>query len=114
MLPPGMKFCGTCGTLGTQLPSSFNFAQNGTNHLPHAPSFAPVANKHVAAPNPKLQTEAGKLMLLLARERIFLYFHWIVALSVQGVGFFIANKCYHEYMGDDMTRLVMSLTPLFS
>ncbi len=110
-LMPGVRFCAGCGSAVGQAQPSYDFAANGTTHRAHAPSFAPLSAKHFAAPDPKLQTEAGKIMLLLARERLFLYMHWAIALTVQGIGCWIAYQCYTGYIGDDLTRLMMASTP---
>ena len=76
------------------------------------PNFATVAPRHIRNPNNELRTEAAKLMLLLARERLFLYSHWLIFLAINLFGFWMALKCYNEYFGDDLTKLMMGSTTL--
>src|SRR5438477_1165 len=98
MLQAGMAFCGLCGSPATPVSNSYDFAAQGTAQLAHAPSFAPISQRHINAPDPKLQAEALKLMVLIARERVFLYLHYLIAFAVQAVGFWIAMKCYYDYI----------------
>lgn len=51
-------------------------------------------------------------MILLARERLFLYMHWLIFLAVNLFGLWMALKCYNEYLGDEMTKIMMGSTPL--
>lgn len=112
LLDPGAKFCGGCGSVVRTAQANFDFSARGHKRAATAPSFAPVSRKHRSAPSPELQAEAGKLMLLLARERLFLYMHWIICLSVHFFGFWLTWVCYVDYIGDELTRLMMASTPL--
>lgn len=76
------------------------------------PDFVMVAKHRVKGPSEELRAEANKLMVLLARERIFLYMHWLIFLGLNLWGFWLALKCYNEYLGDEMTKLMMGSTPL--
>ena len=60
----------------------------------------------------ELQDELGKLIVLLARERVFLYLHCSVFLSLNLFGFWSALKAYHDFVCDDLTKFIMALTPL--
>ncbi len=109
----GAKYCSNCGSLiDSRLISSY-VQEQVTEQLPlSVPNFAPVSQRHGKAPSEELRAEAGKLMVLLARERIFLYMHWLIFLGINLIGFWIAHKCYTEYLGDDLTRIMMSSTPI--
>ena len=49
---------------------------------------------------------------MLARERFFLIMHAALFLATNLIGFFLALKCYLEFIGDPMSKLVMATTPL--
>ncbi len=105
------KFCSNCGsTVDRQMLQRQQMASDSPP--PTVPFFAPVAPRHVRAPNSEMLAEAGKLMILLARERLFLYFHWIWFLFLNFIGVWLAFKCYNEYVGDEFTRIMMGSTPL--
>ncbi len=110
---PGAKFCCDCGSVIDYHTAAPQAAAPlpGQTHEP-VPTFAPVSPRHVRAPNNEQRAEAARLMILLARERLFLYFHWLGFLVVNIVGFWIACKCYNEYLGDDLTKLMIGMTPL--
>jgi len=109
----GAKFCSECGTVIDQSTAAQYAQLHEARHgHPAAPSFATVAQSHVRGPNEGLRVEAGKLMLLLARERLFLYIHWLFFLGINAFGVWTALKCYNEYFGDDMTRIMMGSTPI--
>ena len=106
------KFCSNCGTIIDHRLIGQFAASHGSGESLTVPEFAPVAPRHIRTPNNELRGEAAKLMLLLARERLFLYTHWLVFLGLNLFGVWMAMKCYSEYLGDDMTRLMMGSTPL--
>jgi hypothetical protein len=102
--PQDAKFCGDCGAsaAGATLP---------TKHLEHAPNFAHVkANAEIPK---ELSEELGGTIVLLARERIFLYMHCLLFLAINLFGFWLSMKIYNGYDCDELTRGVISLTPLF-
>jgi hypothetical protein len=78
----------------------------------HVPKFA-----HVSRVNPELarqrQVELAKLMVLLARERLFLLFHFGVWLCVNLIGFWMSLKCYNEFIGDEMTKIMIGCSPFW-
>lgn len=120
-LEPEAKFCGSCGFIVA--PPTFNIDQfpehkdmliaaveqkSAPQSLPDfAVSGLPVEN----AKSKQLIDEAHKLMVLLARERLFLYMHWIVFLVVNVFGFWVAYKCYFDFIGDEMTKMMVASTP---
>lgn len=103
----GAKFCGQCGALTAV------YGQNpAQSESPTVPSFAPISARHQGRISPQMREELGQLMVLLARERLFLYLHWLIFLASNLFGFWLAVKCYQEYIGDEMTKIMMSSTPL--
>jgi hypothetical protein len=132
------RFCGECGAPGrarhSHQPSSENrnFAQSFAAHrapgpmlqsadhasgaktqlLQRAPQKAPSFAKPKTEVSQELKEELAKLIVLLARERIFLYMHCGIFLTANLFGFYVAMRCYNGYIGDEMTKLIMSLTPL--
>lgn len=95
------KFCGNCGCV--------NRNPAGQASLP---KFAtPLAGKRAPIP-PQLHDELTLLMMTLLRERIFLIGHCGLFLIANLVGFGLAIQAYTGFIGDEMTKLVISLTPL--
>ncbi len=83
-----------------------------TQLLQRAPQKAPSFAKPKTDVPQELKEELAKLIVLLARERIFLYMHCGIFLTANLFGFYVAMRCYNGYIGDEMTKLIMSLTPL--
>lgn len=108
----GAKFCSECGTVIDHRMVVHYEAKTELQPALAVPNFAPVAQRHKKGPSEELRAEAGKLMVLLARERIFLYMHWLIFLGINLWGFWLALKCYNEFIGDEMTKLMMGSTPL--
>jgi hypothetical protein len=135
------RFCGECGApgrsrhgshQGQQSGDNRNFAQSFAAHrspgpmlqsaehangvktqlLQRAPQKAPTFAKPKTEVSQELKEELAKLIVLLARERIFLYMHCGIFLTANLFGFYIAMRAYNGYIGDEMTKLLMSLTPL--
>jgi hypothetical protein len=59
----------------------------------------------------ELRKEAAKVMVLLARERICLYFHWALFIGLNLLGCWLAVRCYFEFIGDEMTKSMVASTP---
>ncbi len=76
-----------------------------------APSFAGVSPT-LRSVNPALQEELSKTIVLLARERLFLYFHCLIFLGLNLLGFWLSLKAHAEYNADELTKTVIALTPL--
>lgn len=106
------KFCGNCGALSGDARTASPQPVVGTRQMPTVPAFAPVAPRAVPGAIAELREEQAKLLILLVRERLFLYLHWLGFLSTNLFGIWLALKCYNEYLGDEMTRLMMASTPL--
>jgi len=102
--PRKSKFCTNCGKP--------NGSEATSNHLPCTPAFAEVKLPGNQLITQELQAEMGKLLIAIARERFFLYFHWLVFLSVHILGFLLAFKVYQEVQADEASKILFSLTPL--
>lgn len=79
-----------------------------------APGFV---QKSQATPRQKgvsesLIREMQSLNALLLREKFFLVMHWSIFLAANLLGLYLASKCYYGFMGDEVTRFVLALTPL--
>lgn len=131
------NFCGECGAPQEVQQKQQGFAQSfqhaQTFHAPQqqaapvhagiqhvvqqkavtAPSFAQVQKNRAKRPVPKeLQEELGKLLCLLARERLFLYMHCVIFLVLNATGIFLSTRAYHGYIGDEITKTIIAMTPL--
>ena len=78
------------------------------------PSFAHFHAANPPAVNKELQAEAAKLIVLLARERLFLVFHIGLYLSLNLIALMLANKCYTEFIGDEVSKFIMAMTPFIA
>jgi hypothetical protein len=76
-----------------------------------APKFASVAPQ-ITHVDPALRAELTKHVVLLARERLFLYLHCINFLIINAFGFWLSLKAYNEYNADELTKTIIALTPL--
>jgi hypothetical protein len=117
-------------------PDSFikAFQRTGTVHHPDSPqtTFDPESparsvapNVHPTTPNfarpngtrrdisPELKGEISNVLCGLAREKVFLVFHWCVFLGMNFLGLFLAFTAYNQYIGDELTKCVMGFTPIF-
>ena len=108
----GAKYCGNCGAVANQPDVQTNNRSAVELPKPAVPNFVPVAPRPVPAAVAHLNEEESKLTVLLVRERLFLYMHWLIFLSANIFGLWLTLKCYHEYMADEMTRIMMACTPL--
>lgn len=106
------RFCGECGVV-TSLPqemaspSSTRFAELGSR-IDSIPIFVSPASSSVPA---KILAEIEDVKTSLAREQLLLFTNIALFLAVNAFGFWLALKCYYEFIGDDLTRLIMALTP---
>lgn len=80
---------------------------------PDAPTFARVKQKNQQQIPTELKEEIGKLVVSLAKQRLFLLMHWCIFLGLNLTGLLIACKAYNGYIGDEMTKCVMAFTPMF-
>ncbi len=105
------RFCGECGA--SMHRPQMETAQSTRNNAPggsQTPSFARPKTRHTA--DPKVTRELSTLLVLLMRERIFLIMHWAIFVTLSLIGFGLAMKCYTEFHGDDMSKLMMAITPM--
>ena len=84
-----------------------NYAERKTARQA-VPAFA-MRNQKISK---ALQEEISGLQANIIREQIFLILHWICFVVTNLVGFAIALKCYNEFIGDEMSKLMMASTPL--
>lgn len=116
-LEPEAKFCGHCGFIVAS--GNFNVdyldfvrAKGEAASAPaRAPSFATSGIPVESETTRRMISEANKLMILLARERIFLFLHWAVFIGINLFGCWMAWKCYADFLGDEMTKIMMASTP---
>jgi hypothetical protein len=102
----GAKFCTGCGE-----PKS-NVVQPVRTQV--APVFSHLHSTQQARGVPKeLQEELGKLMVAIARERLFLYFHWLCFLAFHFSGFMLAYNMYQDFAGDEASKIIVCLPSLF-
>ncbi|MFN8553889.1 MAG: hypothetical protein U0103_20640 [Candidatus Obscuribacterales bacterium] len=131
------RFCGECGAPGRQRQSTSQnehrtFAQSFAAHrtpgmmvqsadhatgvktqlLQRAPQKTPNFAKPKNDVPQELKDELAKLIVLLARERLFLYMHCGIFLTANLFGFYVAMRCYNGFIGDEMSKLMMAMTPL--
>jgi hypothetical protein len=78
----------------------------------HVPKFAHVYHESPAALREK-QVELAKMMVVLARERIFLLFHFLLFAGINLIGLWLSVKCYNEFIGDEMTKLMIGCSPFW-
>lgn len=107
---PRAKFCGECGHLVGQPGIGPTVLEDGASPA-RVPSFATSGIPVESARTRELIEEANKLSFLLARERVFLYLHWLVFFLINLFGFWMAWKCYAEFIGDEMSKMMMASTP---
>lgn len=78
----------------------------------YVPAFAHVRASTAEAIH-QSQVELAKLMVLLARERLFLMMHFAIWGTVNLIGFTLAIKCYNEFIGDELTKIMIGCTPFW-
>jgi hypothetical protein len=78
----------------------------------HVPNFAHVRHEAPSVLRQK-QVEMAKLTVILARERLFLLTHFIIFAIVNVIGLWLSVKCYNEFIGDEMTRLMIGCSPFW-
>jgi hypothetical protein len=88
-------------------------APTQTSTPTRTPNFARVVPK-IQKPIPsELNEEIRKLIINLARERLFLVMHLTIFLGANALGVTLAIVAYNGYIADELTRCVMALTPMF-
>lgn len=114
------KFCGSCGFIVA--PNSFNidqFPEHARLKSEALEQDAPQKLPDFAMPkvtqenqrSHELSAEQQKVMFLLSRERFFLYAHILTFLAINLFGFWVAWKCYADFIGDEMSKAMIASTP---
>lgn len=104
------KFCGNCGFVTAA--ANARMEEAPPIEAPKSmPAFATAGIPTETAKTNQLITEANKLMLHLARERVFLVMHWVIFLVINLFGIWAAWKCYVDFCGDEMSKLMVASTP---
>jgi hypothetical protein len=106
------RFCGNCGCVAEDGSEPSADIQLVEAPLPDLPDFAQVSPPQSGQISSELQKEADRIMILLARERFFLVLHWSCFIGLNLLGAWLALKCYVEFIGDDVSKLLMACTPL--
>ncbi len=103
VLPGRLKFCTHCGQ-----PLKKSAAPSAPITTP---TFAEVPSHKKRPGSKNLEQEMGKLFVELARQRFFLYMHWLIFLGVHSLGFMLAYDLYLNFVGDQTTRACLALVP---
>ncbi|MGD9681490.1 MAG: hypothetical protein AB7W16_09925 [Candidatus Obscuribacterales bacterium] len=92
--------------------------KDGVDYTPGSQGSAPApgfvrkgATKRRQIPE-ELVREMQSLNALLLREHLFLAMHWTIFVIANIIGFWLAIQCYSGMVGDEVTKIVMALTPL--
>ncbi len=122
------KFCGNCGAprmhshfgqagfdpviskTAIQASNAIN-ARAAQSFNKSTPSFAKNKRQSRSIP-PEMRAEMASLMAAELRERIFLFLHYVVFLVTNLIGLFITVKCYVEFAGDELAKMMIAATPL--
>lgn len=75
------------------------------------PSFARAQRLNRVIPQ-EMRDEMSTLLATLVRERFFLIFHYLIFLVTNLFGLWMAIKCYVEFNGDELSKLLIATTPL--
>lgn len=115
----GSRYCGECGVrtgaspagdcaVATAPVSPLLKKQSKSERTPTFAKVSSPASKLLA----ELRSQHGDLVIELLRERIFLLFYWSLFLIINLFGFWVAMRCYREFIGDEVSKLMISMTPL--
>ncbi len=85
--------------------------QKVSTTLSKTPAFAVGDEEDDDIPEETL-AELRALNTALLREQLFLIFHCSIFLISNLVGFVFSLKCYFGFHGDELSRMIMALTPL--
>lgn len=105
------KFCGHCGFVTATTNLRMEEATAPVEAPRGLPSFATAGIPAETAKTNELIVEANKLMLHLARERLFLILHWGLFIFINLFGVWAAWKCYVDFCGDEMSKMMVASTP---
>lgn len=88
---------------------SENPAQEAARAVYATPDFAKRRKRRIPI---ELKEELAALQLSKAKQKAFLLMHWIIFLITNLIGLYIALKCYFEYNGDEVAKIMVATTPL--
>ena len=91
------KFCGNCG---------INLVSANSTLTGSIPTYSPYYTI-------ELHHEINNTIILHLRERIIFLATIIVFGIINLIGIYMSLKCYAEFNGEDVSRIIMSITPLF-
>ena len=94
-----------------QASNALNSSVAQANSKQATPSFAKNKRQNRVIP-PEMRAEMASLMAAELRERIFLFMHYAVFLVTNLIGLAITFKCYVEFAGDELTKMMIASTPL--
>lgn len=103
----GAKFCGECGVT-VFLPDEMLHAAPQAARKESIPNFVGAQVQPISR---KSEEEVRSLLAELAKERLILMLNTVTFLAVNLIGLWLALKCYHEFIGDDLTKFIMATTP---
>ena len=98
------KYCGECG-------NAVLVKETESDQIHQTPFFAEVHTHQVNEVPQELRDDLDKLFAFLTRERFFLCFHYLVFLSMNLFGFFLSLKTYNEFIGDEVSKMIIAITP---
>lgn len=88
---------------------SENPAQEAARAVHTTPDFAKRRKRRIPV---ELKEELAALQLSKAKQKAFLLMHWIIFLISNLIGLYIALKCYFEFNGDEVAKIMVATTPL--
>ncbi|MBX9941523.1 MAG: zinc ribbon domain-containing protein [Candidatus Obscuribacterales bacterium] len=86
-----------------------NSGQEESRAVYNTPEFAKRRKRRIPV---ELKEELAALQLSKAKQKAFLLMHWIIFLISNLIGLYIALKCYFEYNGDEVAKIMVATTPL--
>jgi len=86
-----------------------NPAQEAARAVYTTPDFAKRRKRRIPV---ELKEELAALQLSKAKQKAFLLMHWIIFLISNLIGLYIALKCYFEFNGDEVAKIMVATTPL--
>lgn len=101
LIAPGQPFL--------QASLSENPAQEPARAVYNTPDFAKRRKRRIPV---ELKEELAALQLSKAKQKAFLLMHWIIFLISNLIGLYIALKCYFEFNGDEVAKIMVATTPL--
>lgn len=94
---------------GQNLVERENQSQMAVQAVHSTPDFAKRRKRRIPI---ELKEELAALQLSKAKQKAFLLMHWIIFLISNLIGLYIALKCYFEFNGDEVAKIMVATTPL--